>query len=379
MSSSSLPSRVAIIADWLTVFGGAESVLVSMRNIFPHAPVFTTVSLPHMENRFGNVHTTLLNRFPRFLRKRHPFLLPFFPKAIESINLQEFDLVLSSSSFVAKGVLTHPNQLHVCYCHAPARYFWGDWQEYVNHFPLPKILKPLLPRFFTKYRQWDCLAANRPDVYLANSHFIAESIQKYYRKSAEVLSPPVDTMRFREGQSEAKEDFYLGFGRIVPQKRFDILISAFQEMPHRRLVLAGDGRSLLDLQKKAKGAKNIEFLGRVPDADVPKLLGRARALLFPQLEDAGISSLEALSAGTPVIAYGKGGVLSTLKDGETGVFFEKQTPESLIDAISHFEKQESLFSRKALLSHTEQFSCEIFEEKLRMFLTKEWKKFSSSL
>lgn len=375
MSLSVLPSRVAIVADWLTVFGGAESVLVSMRNIFPNAPLFTTVSLPHMEERFGNIRTTSLNRFPRFLRKRHPFLLPFFPKAIESINLQEFDLVLSSSSFVAKGVLTHPHQLHICYCHAPARYFWGDWQEYVEHFPLPRALKPFLPRLFTKYRQWDSLASNRPDVYFANSHFIAEGIQKYYGKSAEVLSPPVNIERFQQGQHETKENFYLGFGRMVPQKRFDLLISAFQKMPHRRLVLAGEGRSLSDLKKKARGAKNIEFLGRVADTDVPSLLGKARALLFPQLEDAGISSLEALSAGTPVIAYGKGGVLSTLKDGETGVFFPEQTPKSLIHAIDIFETKQAHFSREALLAHAEQFSCDTFEKKFKTLLEKEWKRF----
>lgn len=378
--------KVAIVADWLTVFGGAESVIQSFTNIFPQAPIFTTVYIPEKMTRLGKhmqIHTSFLQKLPKKIRANHPFLLPFLPKAIETLNVSEFDIVLSSSSFVGKGVLTNPQQLHICYCHSPTRYFWGDWQNYLHNFPLPKWIKWFLPRRFTKYRQWDFFASKRPDIMIGNSHFIQKSIRKYYKRESEIIPPPVDVERFQNGIQEKKGDFYLYFGRLVPQKKVDILMAAFATMPKKKLIIAGTGRDAETLKKMAKKYDNILFLGFIKDDEVPQLLGSARALLFPQLEDAGITALEALAAGTPIIAYGKGGVRTTLctererETGDfskltTGVFFEEQTPESVQKGIKTFEKREKEFHRKKLQKHAAAFSRDIFEKKIQTFIEEKY-------
>ncbi len=373
--------RIAIVADWLTVSGGAEVVIKRMLQIFPSAHLFTTV---HSESGCrlrlppDRVHTSYLQRLPHWLRKRHPFLLPWLPGAIESLDVSEFDIVISSSSFVGKGVLTHPAQLHICYCHTPTRYLWGEWQQYLKDFPIPKPLKWLLPRYFTGLRQWDLYAAKRPDLLIANSDYIGQSIAKFYHRESEVICPPADIKRFREGLKAKKESYYLGFGRLVPQKRFDLLIETFKKMPHQRLVIAGTGRNEKELKKLAGGAQNIEFRGYVKDRDIPALLGKARALLFPQLEDAGITAIEALAAGTPVISYGKGGVTSTLAHGKTGVFFDEQTPFVLERAIHEFEAIEKTFDRQNLSKYAEKYGIERFDEELKALVEKEWKRFCVS-
>ncbi len=373
--------RVAIVADWLTVYGGAESVIESFTRLFPTAPIFTTVFVPERMKELGkhaDVRTSFLQHLPARIRKKHPFLLPFLPRAIESLDVSAYDIILSSSSFLGKAVLTNPNQLHVCYCHSPARYFWGDWKGYLQYFPIPRLLKRFLPRCFTEYRQWDYFAAQRPDSYIANSCFIAKGIKKYYKRGSFVIPPPVDAERFHSGTREKKQDWYLGFGRLVPQKNFELLIRAFKMMPEKKLKIAGTGRNEKALKKLAGNARNIEFLGFVHDDFVPEMLGRAKALLFPQVEDAGITPLEALSSGTPVIAYGKGGVLSTLIDGETGVFIDKQTPKSLIEGIEKFESIEKNFSRKDLAVYAQQFSRDTFEKSIYAFLERRWAEHSKS-
>ncbi len=372
--------KVAIVADWLTVSGGAEVVIKRMLKIFPSAHLFTTVySEKDCPLRLApeRIHTSSLQRLPQALQKRHPFLLPWLPGAIEELDVSEFDIVLSSSSFVGKGVLTNPDQLHICYCHSPTRYLWGDWQQYLQDFPIPKPIKWLLPRYFTKLRQWDLFAAQRPDVYIANSEYIQQSIKKFYQRESHVISPPADIKRYQEGLAVKKEGYFLGFGRLVPQKRFDLLIDTFKKMPHQRLVIAGTGRNEKELKKRASGAQNIEFRGFVKDRDVPALLGKARALLFPQLEDAGITAIEALAAGTPVIAYGKGGVTSTLEHGKTGVFFDEQTPFVLERAIHEFEELEKKLDRKKLAEYAEQFGIERFDRELKTYVEKAWGKFVS--
>lgn len=369
--------KVAIVADWFTTSGGAESVVMSFSRIFPSAPLFTTVALPEtvqLLSKKATLHTSFLNRLPRAFKKRHPVLLPFLPKAIESLDLSEYDIILSSSSFVGKGVLTRPDQLHICYCHSPSRYFWGDWQQYLKDFPLPGTLKFFLPRKLTRHREWDFFASQRPDLYLANSDFIAAGIQKYYRKPSEVVFPPVDREVFSEGLKYKREDWYLGFGRLVPQKKFDLLVRAFLKMPDKKLVIAGTGRNEEKLRKLARGAKNIVFMGYVSQEKVPEVMGKARALLFPQTEDAGITALESLSAGTPVIAHGEGGVQTSLVDGKTGVFFNEQTPQSLISAIRKFEKKENSFVPKKLSLYAEQFSRERFEKKIESVIAQEWER-----
>ncbi len=369
--------KVAIIADWLTISGGAEAVIKRFLQVFPHAHMYTTVYTPRtfrLRIAKERIHTSYLQKLPERIRKHHPFLLPFLPKAIENLDVAEYDIVLSSSSFVGKGIITHPNQLHICYCHSPTRYLWGDWQQYLEDFPVPKRVKQLLPRYFTKLRIWDYYAAQRPDVYIANSDYIASSIKRYYNRDASVIIPPADVDRFAIGLNEKKEKFYLGFGRLVPQKRFDLLINTFKKMPHQRLVIAGTGRNEAELRKMAADVPNIEFRGFVRDNEVPKLMGQAKALLFPQLEDAGITAIEALAAGSPVIAYGKGGVISTLEHGKTGVLFDEQTPFVLEKAIHEFESIEKKLKREKLAEYAKQFSAQRFDKEIKEFVEREWKK-----
>jgi len=371
--------KIALVADWLTVYGGAESVIERLLHIFPEAPLFTTVFVPdafplEWESR---VKASFLQRLPLFLRKKHPFLLPFLPPAIEQLDLRGYDIVISSSSFVGKGVLTTEDQLHICYCHAPTRYLWGDWQSYVRDFPIPQWIKSFLPKRLSCLREWDRIAAKRPDIFLANSEYIQKSIQKYYKRSSEVLVPPVQSERFAKGILEKKEDFYLFLGRLVPQKRVDLLIQAFRKMPSKKLIIAGEGRMKNQLQEMALGCANITFLGFVPDTEVPSLLGRAKALLFPQLEDAGITALEAVAAGTPVIAFGKGGVLTTLEEGKNALFFLEQNPESLLAAIEKFE--DVSFSRSDIQEGVKKYDQKVFDEKMQNFVLEKWKNRHPSL
>lgn len=369
--------RVALVADWLTTYSGAEHVLESLARIFPKAPIFTPVT--HLSSfpkesvlRYRDLHTSFLQGFPRSLRKRHPFLLPWLPRAVESLNLSDYDLIVSSSSFVAKGVLTHPGQLHICYCHSPTRYLWGAWQDYLEQFPIPGLIKHFLPAHFTKLRLWDSMASKRPQHYIANSDFIADGIQKYYRRDAEVLVPPVETERFFS-VTEEKEDFYLSLGRLVPQKRVDLLMQAFAEMPDKHLFIAGEGRMKAELQKMAAPYDNIDFLGYLPHEELPSMLAKAKALLHPQLEDAGIAALEALAAGTPVIAYGKGGVQTTLSP-RVATFFDHQAPEDVIDAVQRFENKKIRSS--VCKKHAKQYDVAVFEKKLKEMVMEKWEEFN---
>lgn len=370
--------KVAIVTDWLTVAGGAEEVIRRMLKLYPQAELFTTVAAPELLQALGYrkpVTTSYLQKLPRALARRHPFLLPLLPRAIESLDVSGYDLVISSSTFVGKAVLTHPGQLHICYCHSPTRYLWGEWQEYLREFPLPRVLKALLPRFFSRLRAWDRLAAERPDLYLANSAYIREAIAKYYRREATVIYPPVDTARFHRPASGKKSDYYLSLGRLVPQKRTDLLITAFLEMPEKKLKIAGSGRNAESLKALAHGAKNIEFLGYLPDEKIPELMGKAKALLYPQREDAGITAIEALAAGTPVIAYGEGGAKDMLQEGVTGVFFTEQTPDAIRKAIRQFEKKAGSYDTETLQKYAERFSVERFDHEFQEFVEASWQEF----
>lgn len=360
--------KIAIVADWLTTRGGAESVVKSLARIFPDAPILTTIFVPdNFSKSFSArvVAPTFLQKLPKFLRKNHPFFLPFLPRAIEKINLENFDIVISSSSFVGKGVLTTATQFHACYCHTPTRYFWGEWQKYLRDFPIPPFLKRFLPPLLTKMRIWDFCAAARPDFFFANSEFIRKQISKFYRRDAVVLPPPVDFEKFAAEKPAEKSDFFLFLGRLAPQKRVELLIDAFRKMPEKKLVIAGAGRREKFLREKALGLLNIEFRGFVPDAEVPRLLQSARALLFPQIEDAGITALEALAAGTPVIAVKKGGA-PTLLTAETAEFFAEQNPEKIIAAVKKFEKR--TFEKEILQNHAKKFSRELFEQKIKKMI-----------
>ncbi len=368
--------RVAIVADWLTSFGGAEKVIESFVHLFPEAPLYTTVFDSEAMKSLGNhpdVRTSFLQKFPKCIRKKHRSLLPLLPKAIESLNLNDFDLVISSSSFVAKGVITNPETLHICYCHTPARFLWGEWQEFLKNYPLPAFIKYFLPPVLSRLRIWDKYSAERPDLYIANSDFIQQRIKKYWQKDSLVLPPPVDIDHFSLKQK--KDDYFLFVGRLVAQKSIDFLVETFKELPKEKIKIIGTGPMKEELKKLAEGHKNIDFLGYVDDEKLPEYFAQAKAVIFPHVEDAGIVPLESLASGTPVIALKKGGVLTTLNE-EVAVFFDKQKKSDLKKAINDFDSQKFIY--KKLRSHAEKFSKEKFEEELLKIITEEWEKFSKN-
>lgn len=339
--------RVAIVHDWLVVQGGAEKVLDALLQAFPQAEVFTLVDFmpDNQRGRLADhrVHTSLIQRLP-MAKRRFRHYLPLMPYAIEQFDLSDFDLVISSSYCVAKGVVTHPRQRHICYCHTPVRYAWDMKEAYLRDAKLPLPgLKTYVRRTLKRLRQWDYFTASQVDEFIANSENVAQRIAKYYGRRATIIHPPVnlDTFALNTGP---RGDYYLAASRLVPYKRIDLIVQAFREDGIRHLKVVGDGPERRRLEKMAEGAANIELLGYQENAQLAHLLSQARAFLFAAEEDFGIMPLEAQACGTPVIAYGRGGALETVRDeshGEqvTGVFFAEQTPTSLLEGLACFESQ----------------------------------------
>jgi glycosyltransferase involved in cell wall biosynthesis len=325
--------RVAIVHEWLTTPGGSENVVIALLQLFPHAELFTSVydPAPWPEAlRDRPVHTSFLDRLPG-ARRHYPRLLPLMNAAFEAFDLSAFDLVVSSSHACAKNVVTGPATPHLCYCHTPMRYAWDPaFMDAEDLGPAARLAaRALIPRL----RRQDALAASRPDAYLANSRHVAARIAKFYRRDAKVVHPPVAVDPLL-ATPRAPQDYYLCLGRLVPYKRVDLAVAACTQLG-RRLKVAGAGREARRLRSQA-GA-TIEFLGRVPDDALPTLLAGARALLFPGEEDFGIVPVEAQAAGTPVIAYGVGGVLDSVVDGSTGLLFAEQSIAAVKTAIGNFE------------------------------------------
>ncbi|HEY4428383.1 MAG TPA: glycosyltransferase [Solirubrobacteraceae bacterium] len=326
--------RVAVAHDWLTIPGGSEQVVVELLEMFPQAEVFTSVYDPApwppviTERR---VHASYLNRIPGAAR-HYPKLLPLMNSAFRSFDLSGFDLVISSSHACAKNVRTPAHALHVCYCHTPMRYAWEE--GFLQGEEVGRVTRLLLPPLLSRLRRQDLAGAAGPDVFVANSAHVAERIERYYGRSAEIVHPPIDVDHFL-GLERAPEDYYLTFGRVVPYKRVDLAVAACA-MLGRKLKVAGSGRALEGVRSRA--GRDTEFLGKVTSGERDRLLSGARALLFPGEEDFGIVPVEAQAAGTPVIAYGVGGASESVLDGQTGVLFEEQTPASLAAAIERFEQ-----------------------------------------
>jgi glycosyltransferase involved in cell wall biosynthesis len=325
--------RVAVVHDWLTIPGGSEQVVLELLEMFPQAELFTSVYDPSpwpSQIKERTVHSSFLNRLPGAVR-HYPKLLPLMNRAFRSFDLSGFDLVLSSSHACAKNVRTPEGVLHVCYCHTPMRYAWEE--GFLDGEDVGALTRLLLPPLLAWLRRQDLAGAAGPDVFVANSRHVANRIERYYGRSAEIVHPPVDVEHFL-GLPREPEDFYLVFGRVVPYKRVDLAVAACARMG-KRLEVAGDGRAL-DAVRAAAGAQT-EFLGKVSDAERDKLLGRARGLLFPGEEDFGIVPVEVQAAGVPVIAYGVGGAAESVLDGSTGVLFEEQSTAGLVAAIERFE------------------------------------------
>lgn len=353
--------RIALVHDWFTVYAGAERVVEQLLQVFPQAELYAVVDFledRHREFLRGKkIHTSFIQKLPG-ARKYYRTYLPLMPLAIEQFDLHGYDLIISSSHAVAKGVITGPDTLHVSYVHSPPRYAWDLQHQYLEGAGLSKGLKSSLAQGLLHYlRLWDGLAGQRPDILVANSQYIARRIQKAYRRKAEVIYPPVDTGAFTLQKN--KEDFYLAASRMVPYKRIDLIVEAFAQMPDRKLVVIGDGPEFPKVQAKAKGASNVQLLGHQPFEVLRDYMQKARAFVFAAEEDFGIAPVEAQACGTPVIAFGKGGTVETVISGETGVFFREQNVRSLIAAIEEFESLS--FDPLQIRKNAERFSTERFQ------------------
>jgi len=355
--------RVAVVHDWLVAIGGAERTLEAILECYPQAEVFTLVDfLPEAERGFladRPVHTSFLQRLP-FARRHYRRYLPLMPMAIESFDLSEFDLVISSSFCVAKGVLTGPDQLHVSYVHSPMRYAWDLQHQYLREHRLETGPRGFLTRkLLHDLRIWDVRTANGVDCFISNSHFIARRIWKTYRRESTVIHPPVDTEFFQPAEA-AREDYYLTASRLVPYKHTRLIIEAFAQLPERRLVVIGEGPEFARLA--AIAPSNVLMLGHQPRAMLRQHMQRARAFVFAALEDFGIAPVEALACGTPVIAFGRGGVTESVSEGRSGVLFPEQTTDSLLSAIQQFERRESRFSAAEIRTSALRFGAERFKQ-----------------
>lgn len=356
--------RVAIIHDWLTVYAGAEKVLSQMLLLYPQAEVFTLVDfLPDADRGFlasHKVHTSFIQRLPK-ARSSYRSYLPLMPLAIEQFDLGAFDLVLSSSHAVAKGVLTGPDQIHVCYCHSPIRYAWDLQGQYLRESGLQRGIKSWLARLILSYiRMWDVRTANGVDHFIANSSFIARRIRKVYGRASAVVPPPVDVPQVPS--LSPRKDYYVTASRLVPYKRIDLIIKAFNAMPDKALVVIGSGPMLAEMKQLA--ANNVRVLGYQPQDVLEQHLAEARAFVFAAEEDFGIAPVEAQAYGTPVIAYGKGGILDSVVDGQTGSFFPAQTVEAITAAIDAFEKRTSPWDNAQIAQHALEFRPEAFRARL---------------
>jgi glycosyltransferase involved in cell wall biosynthesis len=361
--------RVAIVHDWLVTYAGAERVLEQMLAVYPEADVFSLIEfLPPEERRFLGgrpVRTSFLQRIPG-IRRTYRRYLPLMPLAIEQLDVAGYDLVLSSSYAVAKGVLTGPDQLHVCMCYSPMRYAWDLQDQYLEQTGLNHGLKGMLARrVLRRIRSWDLRSAAGVDDFIAISGFIAERIWRIYRRKSTVIYPPVDTDAFTPGS--VREDFYVTASRMVPYKRMDLIVEAFAAMPGRRLVVIGDGPDAAKI--RSRGAPNIEFLGAQPFDVLRERLRRARAFVFAAEEDFGIAPLEAQACGTPVIAYGKGGALESIRPvGElnpTGMFYPEQSVGALVEVVERFEREGSEITAEACRDNALRFAPDRFRRELR--------------
>lgn len=355
--------KVALVHDYLVQDGGAERVLSVLQEMFPEAPIFTLIYDPlrcHERFRPRSVRTSFLDKWP-LARRAYQWYLPFMPLAVEHLDLNGFDLVISSSSSFAKGVIAAPESKHICYCHTPTRFLWQERLGYLNDLPQPAIMRALLPPLLHKLRQWDRLAAERPDIMLTNSHISRERIKRYYARDARVIYPPVEVSKIEPGKCAGK--FWLTGGRLVGYKKFDLVIQAFTKL-NLPLKVFGIGPELKKLKRLA-GPK-IEFLHQVSDEHKAELYKNAIGFLSPQIEDFGITIVEAMAAGRPVITYGKGGATETVIDGVTGIYLETQSWEDIGDAVIRFDA--TRFDPQTIHAQAEKFSTERFKEKITSFI-----------
>ncbi|MDP3985149.1 MAG: glycosyltransferase, partial [bacterium] len=364
--------KVALVHDHLMQDGGAEHVLRVLQEMWPEAPTFTLLydkARAHPTFLKRDIRTSFLEHLPGS-RKRYQWYLPLMPYATERHDLGGYDVVISSSSAFAKGIITRPETLHICYCHTPTRYLWSDTHSYVKEIAAPGFVKALIPFMLNPIRTWDRLSADRVDRFVANSSNVAERIQKYYRREADILYPPVDTGQF--SISPTSGNYYLAGGRLVSYKRFDLIVTAFSRLGIP-LKIFGSGPMMKYLQSIAK--PNIEFLGWVDEKTRAELFQKCIAFLHPHVEDFGITAVEAMASGRPVIAYAQGGALETVISGVTGTFINEQTWEVLADTIIRFKPE--TFDPIRIRTHALAFDTERFKERMRAYTEESWRAFKS--
>lgn len=367
--------KVAIAHDWLTGQRGGEKVLEVLAEIFPQAPIYTLFHFPGsqveaVEKRI--IRTSFLQRMP-FLKKYYRWYLPLFPLAAELFDLQEFDLIVSSSHCTVKGIIPRPDALHISYIHSPVRYAWNQYHSYFSPGKLSFFSKRLIPPLIHYLRMWDESSSSRVDHFIANSGNVARRIEKYYRRQADVIHPPVDTEFFQPPELVPQRKYDLIVSALVPYKMLDLAVAAYNRLG-APLKIVGIGPELRALRRPA--GPNIEFLGNVGAEDLRRLYQGARVLILPGEEDFGITALEAQACGTPVIAYGRGGARETVLDGETGLFFDELTPESLLASLDKFRGLE--FNKITLRTHATSFSRDIFKGKIESTIRKKWQAFKET-
>jgi glycosyltransferase involved in cell wall biosynthesis len=364
--------KVALVHDWLTGMRGGEKVLEVFCELFPEAPIFTLLYNPGSISDFlasREIQTSFIDKIP-FKKRGYRRFLPLFPTAIEQFNLKQYDLILSSSHCVAKGIIPSPDSLHISYLHTPMRYVWDMYHEYFGRERVGRLSGMIIPPFANYLRNWDVSSSNRVDWYLANSRHVANRIKKYYQRDADILHPPVETSLFKAVSSH--DNFDLVVSALVPYKRVDLAIKAYNQLK-RKLIVIGDGPEKKTLQRMA--GSSIEFLNWQPHDVLIEYYSRCRLLIFPGEEDFGIVPVEAMSCGKPVIAFARGGALETVIDAEkspdrkgTGIFFNDQTPEDLVDAVEKSDSKE--WDSEFICQHALKFDRQQFKQKLQDFIQK---------
>lgn len=365
--------KVALVYDRVNKFGGAERVLMDFHRLYPDAPLFTLV---HNEetaswSKSFDVVSTFFNQI-KFFRKHHEFLAPFAALAFETLDLREFDVVISVTSAEAKSVITRPETLHLCYCLTPTRYLWSGVEEYRKVFPV----KPLFDLWLKSARKLDLIFANRPDAFISISKEIQKRVSTYYQKKSDIIYPAIDHDFFSKPHRHKKQDYYLVVNRLVPYKRTDIVIEAFNQLK-RPLLIVGTGSEEIKLKEMA--GNNIDFLGFVDDVKLRHLYAKARAVICPQHEDFGLTPLEAAAAGTPTLAFKGGGYLETIIDNDTGLFFESQTKEAIISVVNHFESGRHQISIKHCKEQAALFGRDRFASAFSAKVNSLWQEYAKSM
>jgi len=375
--------KVALVHEFLNQLGGGERVLMALSEIFPQADIYALLSNQETASRVINknkLHFSFLQKLPDFLKKRHKILLPLYPFAVEQFDLSSYDLIISDSSSFAKGVITRPDSVHICYCHTPTGYLWHYTHQYVAEQGLSNLSKLFVYKMLNSLRVWDQQAAQKVDYFIANSKNVQQRIKKYYHRDSLVIYPPLMLKGWNLKPNSScrtlgEKNYFLIVSRLSPYKKIDLAIKVFNLLPEEKLIIVGKGKDYLRLKKISRS--NIKFAGFVPDELLKDYYQNCLALIFPSEEDFGLVPVEAMSFGKPVIAYQKGGVLETVTEGETGVFFKEPNVSSLLRAIKRFKsyKRKGKLKPETIKRATQKFSQEVFSKKIIAFVDLVCKKF----